>query len=116
MPRGWGASITGTRQATSALLAYEKAFGEFQNYTVVSDVEYAVYVEFGTKYMPANAALRNAVSETMAELDSILAGSFASEADMGRKIAESIRDKWKRDVWVDTGKLQRSIHIEKRDS
>lgn len=111
---GWSAELTGMRGVQKALVAYEHKWGSFQRHVVISDVEYAVYVEFGTSNMPANMALRNAVSETLSNLPS-MAKKAGSGDELSRMIAESIRDKWKEDVWVDTGRLRDSIHIERGD-
>jgi hypothetical protein len=112
MAGGWGVEVEGLDDQQDDLEAMVDAYGEMGSYTVISGVEYAVYVEFGTRYMEANGALRNAVSEVMANLDTVLAGTTDPE-QMTKNVAEAIMAGWKRDVWVDTGRLRRSIHLER---
>lgn len=115
-------------------------FSVMKNRAVVSDVPYAVYVEFGTgphvirpkddgvlafeaggetvfttvvhhPGTPPNGALRKAVAAAMANLDAIAADADSGD-DLMEKIADFIKRGWKQEVWVDTGRLKRSIHVE----
>lgn len=108
---GWGVEVSGLDDTTSGLESMVEGYGDMQSHTVASGVEYAVYVEFGTKHMPANGALRNAIEETMSNLDTVIAG--ADDPDqITKNVAESIKAGWRREVWVDTGRLRDSIHVE----
>lgn len=83
---------------------------ESATYRVTADTEYAVYVEFGTRYMEAQPYMRPAVNKTMRN-----AGSFADDADSTdefvRMIAEEIADKARGQAPVDTGRLRDSIEV-----
>lgn len=108
---GWGVEMEGLDDTQSGLEGMVDGFDGMQSHAVVSDVEYAVYVEFGTRNMPANGALRSAIQEVLSNLETILAG--ASDPDeMTKNVAEAIKAGWRRDVWVDTGNLRSSIRVE----
>lgn len=107
----WDVSFEDEGGVFAQLEDMEEDFTTFEEHTVASNVHYAVYVEFGTKYMRANAGLRESVADTMDNLDSVV-GDADSADEISRLIAEDIRDGWKRRVWVDTGRLKRSIHVE----
>lgn len=111
MPSSWGVTLSGLAGAKSGLQAVADNATEMTTYAVVSDVEYAIYVEFGTSKMPANAALRNAIEESMANLESVASGAD-SPSDISRLLAEDIANGWRENVWVDTGTLRRSITVE----
>lgn len=137
---GWGVEVEGLDGATTMLDNVAVEYGTIRSYTVKSNVDYAVYVEFGTgphiiesdgdsplafeaggevvfthrvrhPGTEPNGALRKAVKVAMANLDTIAAGA-ESPAEITKAIAEFIRDGWKRDVWVDEGTLRESIHVE----
>lgn len=108
---GWGIKMNGLDGAKDGLQGLVEG-DLMQSHAVVSDVEYAVYVEFGTSRMPANAALRGSIQDTLNNLDSVIANAD-SVSDISRLVAEDIADGWRQDVWVDTGRLKRSIHVEK---
>ena len=107
---GWGVEIEGLDDTQDGLEAMVESF-EMSSHTVVSNVEYAVYVEFGTSNMPANGALRNAIQETMSNLDMVIGGADDPD-EITREIAEAVKAGWRRGVWVDTGRLRDSIHVE----
>lgn len=112
MSGGWGIEMNGFGAATAGLEAVAESYGAMETHTVKSDVEYAIYVEFGTRYMPANGALRSAIDAAMANLGSII-GDVDDPDDITKKVAEAIAEDWRRDVWVDTGRLKSSIHVAK---
>lgn len=107
---GWGVKLTGLDATTDGLEQMVEA-SEMTTYTVASGVEYSVYVEFGTSTMPANGALRQSTKETMSNLGSVISGAD-SIGEITQLIAEDIAAGWRKDVWVDTGRLKRSIHVE----
>lgn len=84
-------------------------------WTVASNVEYSIYVEYGTSKMPADRSLRNAIRQTLNNLDRIAARSDGAD-ELGRNVAESIADAYRGSVPVDTGTLRRSIVVRKESS
>jgi len=76
-------------------------------YIVGTDVEYAIYVEFGTSRMQAQPYLRPAVRRAVRKLDSI--GSFDSPEEIAQALALQVEREAKREVPVDTGTLKNSI-------
>lgn len=79
---------------------------------VGSDVEYSIYVEYGTSKMQAQPYLRPAVNQTMREADKYLAR--ADDVDeFIELLAKSVEEKATARAPVDTGRLKRSITAEK---
>lgn len=81
-------------------------------YRVKADTDYAVYVEFGTRNMPAQPYMRPAVNQTMREADRYIdkADSMDEFVEMlANKIADRAQDR----APVDTGTLRDSITVEK---
>lgn len=76
-------------------------------YIVGSDVEYAIYVEFGTSRNQAQPYLRPAVERAVRKLDSI--GTFASPDDVAQALALEVERQAKMEAPVDTGTLKNSI-------
>lgn len=140
MAGGWGVEIEGMQDVQSNLEAVAAAYGSMRSHVVASDVEYAVYVEFGTgphiirpkeggtlafevggetvfakevKHpgTPPNGALRKAVRTALANLDAIVANANTPD-EITKELAEFIARNWRQDVWVDTGRLRQSIHVE----
>jgi len=81
-------------------------------YRVSANTDYAVYVEFGTRYMEAQPYLRPAVNQTMREADAIARSSDSVE-EFVEELAENIAERAKDEVPVRTGRLKRSIKVEK---
>lgn len=79
---------------------------------VGTDVEYAVYVEYGTKHMEAQPYLRPALNQTMREADA-LAEQADDVDELVELIAESVAAKAKDKAPVDTGTLMNSIEAER---
>lgn len=90
----------------------EEAKPQTAEYRVKADTSYAVYVEFGTKYMEAQPYLRPAVNQTMREAESIFENSDDIE-DFVENLAERIQEIAKDRVPVRTGQLKRSITVER---
>lgn len=112
MKGGWGMKMSGAASVENRLDMLRDEWGEMQAHTVVADAEHAVYVEYGTVHMPADGSLRDAVSSTVAKIDT-LAGRANSADELSRLIAEDIADGYRGSVPVDTGELKSSIHVEK---
>lgn len=89
----------------------ERAKPETAAYRVSADVDYAIYVEFGTKFAQAQPYLRPAVNQTIRNADS-LAARANSVDELVELLAESIAEKAQGNAPVDTGKLQNSIKVE----
>lgn len=106
---GWGVDASGIKEAKTML---EDAKPETASYRVSAQTDYAVYVEFGTKYMEAQPFMRPATNQVMRN-----AGMYAKKADSTdefvRELAEAIADKAADRAPVDTGRLKRSITAEK---
>jgi phage gpG-like protein len=79
---------------------------------VGTDVEYAVYVEFGTSRNRAQPYLRPAVERAVRKLDSLDVGS---PDEVAQKLALEIEREAKAEAPVDTGALRASISAEKID-
>ena len=79
---------------------------------VGSDVEYAVYVEYGTSKMKAQPYLRPAVNQTMREAD-VYAARADDVDEFVELLAKSVEEKATTRAPVDTGRLQRSITAER---
>lgn len=106
--------VSGLQHQLDTIEEMQLQWGEFAGYAVGTDVEYAIYVEYGTYKMQPNKALRNAMMEVMSQIDTMAARADDSN-DLGKMIAESIKAGWRRDVWVNTGKLRDSIEVVKVD-
>lgn len=82
------------------------------SYVVGSNVEYAVYVEFGTSSQQAQPYLRPAVERAVRKLDTVV-----EDADSTDEIAEALALQVEREakelVPVDSGNLKGSIEAEK---
>ncbi len=79
-------------------------------YRVGTNVEYAIYVEFGTSSNQAQPYLRPAVEQAMAEIDQI---SWNSSQELIEKLALRIESYAKDNAPVDTGNLQGSIQAQR---
>lgn len=108
----WGVTLSGVETAEANIEALEDT-SPTAGHVVKSDVEYSVYVEFGTRHMAANGALRASVSETMANLGRVV-GDADTVSEITEAIAEDIAEGWRDNVWVDTGRLKNSITVERR--
>lgn len=100
-----GITMTGIGGVMDAL-DYD-GFGTAE-YRVGTNVEYAVYVEFGTSSQEAQPYLRPAVEQAVAELDSI-ADNADSVDELVEILALKIESYAKERAPVDTGTLRNSI-------
>lgn len=136
----WDVELEGLAAVDTMLQEVADEYGAMGTHTVKSGVDYAVYVEFGTSAhvirpngadvlafesggetvfakevkhpgTPPNGALRAAAKEAMANLDTIAASASTPE-QITERVAEYIARGWRSGVWVDTGKLRASIHVE----
>lgn len=106
-----GAKLAGLSSALDVLGSFKEAFTTSDTYVVGTDVEYSIYVEFGTSNMRAQPYMRPAVETVMNnKADDILAS--ASNLDEGLELlAHAIEDEAKRRCPVDTGNLRASIEV-----
>lgn len=87
-------------------------FGGADNtYTVATDVEYAVYQEFGTIHHPAQPHVRPAVQRGPRYMQRN-AGTVSSVDELLNRTAQDILQEVKRRAPVDTGRLRDSYRIE----
>jgi hypothetical protein len=81
-------------------------------YVVGTNVEYSVYVEYGTSEQRAQPYLRPALEQALREFD-----TYASEADSAEELVENLALRVeaiaKEEVPVDTGNLRGSIEAER---
>jgi hypothetical protein len=77
-------------------------------YSVGTNTEYAIYVEFGTSKMAAQPYLRPAAEQARNEIPAIVAASDSLEKAVQR-VALRVEDIARRLVPVDTGNLRSSI-------
>lgn len=111
MAGGWGVKLNGYNDVHNALEEMGEMYEDMGTYVVVSDVRYAVYVEFGTSKMAANGALRKSAKATLANIDNVVA-SVEDPSQITQRVAEDIAEGWRQGVWVDTGRLRNSITVE----
>lgn len=107
------ATVIGLGQLFDGLTDIRDAIEASSNGWVVgTNVEYAVYVEFGTRHMEAQPYLFKAAREVMAGADSI-ADKASSTDDLVKRLALAIERRAKEHVAVDTGNLRSSIEARK---
>jgi hypothetical protein len=95
--------------ATLEALDDLRDFAQPAEYVVGTNVEYAVYVEFGTSKMAAQPYLRPAAKKVMNEEADALADLASSTEELVKGVALSIEREAKKKVPVDTGNLRGSI-------
>ena len=83
-----------------------------REYRVGTNVEYAVYVEFGSARNEAQPYLRPAVDEAMSEMDRI-ADDVDSPEELVERLALRVEELAKKNAPVDTGNLQASIEAQR---
>lgn len=91
-------------------LEYE-SFGS-RTYRVGTNVEYSIYVEFGTSRNQAQPFLRPAVEQAVTELDQI-ANNTDSPEELVETLALRIEEYAKDKAPVDTGNLMNSISAQR---
>jgi hypothetical protein len=99
--------------ATLEALNDLKTFAENVEYRVGTNVEYAVYVEFGTSKMRAQPYLRPAVKEVVNSKGDALAADADDVEEFVKKLAFEIEREAKDRAPVDTGTLQNSISAQR---
>lgn len=109
---GWGIGLLGYATTVAALRSLKIVLGTDAVYVVGTNVEYSVYVEFGTSRMPAQPYLRPAAQEVGRELDALAREHGTGDA-LVRAVALEIERRAKIHVPVDTGNLQGSIQTER---
>jgi hypothetical protein len=80
-------------------------------YRVFSNVEYAFFQEYGTRYQPGKPHVRPGADQTRARLGQIALQSDGIDEFL-RKSALFMRDSIKREAPVDTGTLRASYTIQ----
>jgi phage gpG-like protein len=80
-------------------------------YVVGTNVEYAVYVEFGTSRNQAQPYLRPAVERAVRSMDQLSVAD--SPEEIAQRLALKIEAEAKREAPVDTGTLKASITAQK---
>jgi hypothetical protein len=83
-----------------------------QKYRVGTNVEYAVYVEYGTATNEAQPYLRPAVEQAISELDEHV-DSVDSPDELVERLALRIEALAKEEAPVDTGALRNSISAQR---
>lgn len=107
-----GARILGATQVLANMDRVVDSFTVEATWVVGTNVEYSVYVEFGTYKMAAQPYLRPAVEAARRRFDSFL--SNAPNLDKAiERIALFIEREAKRRCPVDTGNLRASIRAER---
>lgn len=109
---GWGATITGISAVESILDEIQVRWTGDVVYVVGTNVEYAVYQEFGTSKMPAQPYLGPAARDVERRLDRIAAQHGSLEAVV-KAVALEVEAEAKRRVPVDTGRLRASLRAER---
>lgn len=84
-------------------------------WAVGSDVRYAVYVERGTMYTPAQPYLEPAIQTVMGSTADTIAANAGDVDEIVEQLAKAIAEEAQDNAPVDTGKLQASITAEKLD-
>lgn len=90
-----------------------KEFAGRAEYVVGTNVEYAVYVEFGTSRMEAQPYLRPATKEVVSRKGDAIAAEAESAEEVVKRLALEIEGAAASKAPVDTGTLQASIKAEK---
>lgn len=91
-------------------LDYEE-FGSAR-YVVGSNVEYAIFVEYGTSQNQAQPYLRPAVERAVRSIEQSISISESPD-EIAQRLALEIEAEAKREAPVDTGNLQNSITAQK---
>lgn len=104
--------MTGVASLTAAVDGVADRWGTSVTYSVGSNVEYSIHVEYGTSRMAAQPYLRPAAEQTRRELPAIVQSADSLEQAVQRA-ALRIEDISKRLVPIDTGRLRGSIEVNK---
>lgn len=113
---GWGVQLLGLGNILAALDNLELAVEGDTIYVTGSNVEYSVYLEFGTSKMAARPAMRKAISTVGRNVGSIVSGA-SSEEEAVKLVALAIEREWKQNIVdmdiIDTGNYLNSVRAEK---
>lgn len=110
--RGWGAALRGAPAVYSTFNSVRQKWGGNATWVVGTNVEYSVYVEFGTSKMGAQPYFRPAIEH--AKRNSAAWFKAANDiAGFVKKVALEIERYAKQVVPVDTGNLRASIRAER---
>lgn len=101
--------VVGFTQTVASVNEVKNSLESDSTWIVGTNVEYAVYVEYGTEDMSAQPYLRPAVREAVREIES---EDFDNINSLIETLAYSIEEKAKTKAPVDTGNLRRSIEAE----
>lgn len=107
-----GARILGAASLVRSFKAARVVASVTDTWVVGTDVEYSVYVEFGTSRMSAQPYLRPAIEHAKRNAERYMAETSSINAFI-RRMAMEIEAEAKRLCPVDTGRLRSSIKAEK---
>lgn len=108
-----GINIHGISQTEQELDSARHFAENVSRFTVAADVEYAVYVEFGTIHQQAQPFLANATREVMRNPDKYV-DNPESARELIEQLTNAIADAARSNAPVDTGTLRDSIRVEER--
>lgn len=109
---GWGVDLLGFASVVEVIDDIQVRLDDDAVYVVGTNVEYAVYVEFGTRYQDAQPFLFPAAREAERNMDRIVAGSTSLEGAV-KRVALFIEREASERAPVDTGRLRASIAAER---
>lgn len=109
---GWGAKLIGFGSVMNALDDIQVKLDDDVVYVVGTNVEYAIYQEFGTRNMEPNSFLFPAAREAQRNVQTI-AGDANSVEEAVKRISLFIEKRAAEEAPVDTGNLQASVRSEK---
>lgn len=106
-----GLDLLGYADTLAAFDAVKDWAGEAE-YVVGTNVQYSVYVEFGTSKMAAQPYLRPAVEDVVNRMGDEIAEDAESAEELVKRLALEIERGAKERAPVDTGNLRASIEAE----
>lgn len=112
MPGNWGATLRGFGAVTDGLGALADSWSGRVEWVVGTNVEYSIFVEFGTSRMKAQPYIRPAIQSAKRNAQRLAAESDTLE-EFVAKLALHIERVAKQRCPVDTGNLRASIRAEK---
>lgn len=113
---GWGVQLLGLGNILAAFDSLELAIEGDTIYVTGTNVEYAVYQEFGTSAIAARPAMRKAIATVGRNLGSV-ASDASSEEEAVKLVALELEREWKQNIVdmdiIDTGNYLNSVRAEK---
>lgn len=113
---GWGMQLLGLGNILAAFDNLKLSVEGDTIYVTGTNVEYAVYQEFGTSAIAARPAMRKAVSTVKRNIGSIVSDA-SSEEEVVKLVALAIEREWKQNIRdmdiIDTGTYRDSVRAEK---